>query len=357
MMNSSRLHKNFKLNGRSFTSKKEILTFSKSNLPAVYSFLSDWFDDERFVSVQTSGSTGKPKIIQLKKEYMVNSAVATGRFFNLSEGTAVLLCLSPDYIAGRMMLVRALVLGWCIDIVEPSAHPLKGVAEEYDFCAMVPLQLENSLKKIHRIKKIIVGGAPVSKVLLEKLQNLSTEIFATYGMTETITHIAIKPLNGFSSSAEFISGSSYKTLPHINISKDIRNCLIINAPKISDAPIITNDIVELISEIEFNWLGRFDSIINSGGVKLIPEQIENKLSALIDLRFFVAGIPDEKLGEKMVLVIEGVIQGNLKSQISNLKSIGKYEIPKEIYGVSQFKETENGKMDRNKTIKALLEQP
>ncbi len=355
-MNSSKLHKKFKLNGKSFTTEKEVLIFSKHKHLDLYSFLKDWFDDKPTIKVQTSGSTGNPKTIQLKKEYMINSAKATGAFFNLSEETTALLCLSPDYIAGKMMLVRALVLGWQLDVVEPSSNPLNGLTKQYDFCAMVPLQLDNSLKVIHKIKKVIVGGAPVSKGLLEKLQSISTEVFATYGMTETSTHIAIKPLNKYAMSLQgggtTWQSQHYKILPNINISKDTRGCLIINAPKISDVQIITNDLVEILSETEFKWLGRFDTIINSGGVKLIPEQIEKKLSVAIDHRFFVAGIPDEKLGEKLVLLIEApnLKTEDLKLEIENLTSLDKYRVPKEIYVIKAFVETETKKIQRQKTL-------
>ncbi len=154
------------------------------------SFLKPILISDDFIIVNTSGSTGKPAQIKLKKEHMINSALATGSFFKLPENTTALLCLSPNYIAGKMMLVRALTLGWQIDIVEPSTNPLDKLQKHYDFCAMVPIQLQNSLSKIHFIKKLIVGGGAVSTELIKKLQDVTTEVFATYGMTETITHIA-----------------------------------------------------------------------------------------------------------------------------------------------------------------------
>ncbi len=353
-MINAKLHKNFKLNGNSFQNEKELLSFSKNVSASLTIFLYNWFDTHKFITVQTSGSTGKPKGIKLKKEHMIHSAIATGSFFDLPENTSALVCLSPEYIAGKMMLVRALVLGWHIDIVEPSSSPLQGVTKDYDFCAMVPLQLENSLSGLYRIKKIIVGGAPVSKKLLKELQGISTAVFATYGMTETSTHIAVKPINNITSSV--VERSYFETLPNIKISKDHRNCLVINAPRIVDHKIITNDVVELISETEFKWLGRFDSIINSGGIKLIPELIEKKLATVLDSRFFVFGIPDEKLGQKLVLIVENLqlkIE-NLKLKIKDLKSLDRYEIPKEIYTVKEFAETETKKVNRKRIIKDLF---
>ena len=188
-------HKTFKLNGKSFNSVDELLNFSESISSEVFSFLSVWFNDSSFVKVKTSGSTGKPKEIKLQKEYMINSAKATGAYFNLFEKTTVLSCMSPNFIAGKMMLVRALTLGWNIDVIEPVSNPLEDINKDYDFSAMVPLQLSNSLSKISSIKKLIVGGGVVSNELLNKIQTVKTEIFATYGMTETITHIALSPLN------------------------------------------------------------------------------------------------------------------------------------------------------------------
>jgi o-succinylbenzoate---CoA ligase len=361
----------------------EIVEFSKTISDEISIFLEEWFNNNSFVEVKTSGSTGIPKRILLQKNQMLYSARATGAYFNLPEKTSALLCMSPSYIAGKMMLVRALTLGWNIDVIEPTSHPLKNIDKEYDFAAMVPLQLHNSLNDIQRIKKLIVGGGIVTNELLSKIQHVETNIFATYGMTETITHIAVKKLNNFNSvigreekqsigsDAKITSGdtllrndviaseakqSLYHILPNINISKDIRGCLIIDAPKISSKKIITNDLVELISDTTFKWLGRFDTIINSGGIKLIPEQIEVKLSDIITQRFFVAGISDVLLGEKLILVIEDKKNLNkdiILQRMKNLQSLSKYEIPKEIYFLEQFVETETKKVNRRKTLKIL----
>lgn len=357
-MIKSPFHNAFKLQGRSFNSKDELIDFSKEISTEVAEFLMDWFNNASFVEVKTSGSTGNPKIIQLQKEHMINSAMATGEYFDLPEKTTALLCMSPNYIAGKMMLVRSLTLGWSLDIVAPALNPLKNLKKQYDFSAMVPMQLHNSLAEIHKIKKMIIGGGAISNELLSKIQNVKSEIFATYGMTETITHIAVKKLNQFRH-AELISTSHYKTLPNIKIAVDERGCLVIEAPTISEKKVITNDLVELISEKEFKWLGRFDNIINSGGIKLIPEQIEEKLAKIVESRFFVAGKHDVILGEKLILVIEDeAIIEELKNsrntdilkEIKNSKLFSKYEIPKEIYFLEKFIETESKKLDRTKTL-------
>ena len=359
-MKNNTFHTDFRLHGNSFDSKTDLLHFTEKYRNDVFLFLADWFDDSDFVTVSTSGSTGKSKKIQLKKEFMINSANATGHFFELNNGTTALLCLPVQYIAGKMMLVRAMVLGWHLDVVEANSFPLKGIEKNYDFSAMVPLQLYNSLDNIDKINKLIVGGGVVSDELRLKILNLPTKIFATYGMTETITHIAIKPLNKASlrGGTMWQSFDNYISLPNIQIAIDKRSCLVINAPKVSKDKIVTNDLVEIISENQFKWLGRVDHIINSGGIKLIPEQIEEKLSKIIKQRFFVAGVPDTILGEKLVLVIE-IQNSKLNIQdfsikVDSLISLDKFEIPKEIYLIEQFVETETKKIQRQKTLDMIL---
>ncbi|HEY9170055.1 MAG TPA: AMP-binding protein [Lutibacter sp.] len=363
-MKKNTFHSAFKLQGKSFNSKEELIDFSKEISLEVADFLIDWFDAKSFVEVKTSGSTGNPKIIQLQKEQMIHSAKATGAYFNLPENTTALLCMSPNYIAGKMMLVRALTLGWHLDILEPTSNPLKNSDKVYDFSAMVPLQLHNSLGDIYKIKKLIVGGGAVSKDLLHIIQEVKTEIFATYGMTETITHIAVKKLNHFNKViASETKQSYYSILPNIKISIDKRGCLVIDAPTISEEKVITNDLVELISPNEFKWLGRIDNVINSGGIKLIPEQIEEKLVGIIENRFFVASKKDEILGEKLILVIEDLnieklnksTQAVILEDIKNSKLFSIYEIPKEIYFLDKFLETETNKIDRTKTLELLKE--
>ncbi|MDC9721448.1 MAG: AMP-binding protein [Urechidicola sp.] len=354
-----KLHSGFELNGTSFKNTQELLRFSESVSNSIHTFLKQFFDEADSVKLQTSGSTGTPKTIEIKKKSMVNSALATGSFFDLGKGTTVLLCMNPEFIAGKMMLVRALILGWKLDVVAPSLNPFKDVKKKYDFSAIVPLQVANSLDDLHKVKKLIIGGGVISKELENQLQELSTEFFATYGMTETVSHIAVRRITNYE-----LRNTNYKVLPKINISKDNRNCLVINAPLITESEIVTNDLVEIISDSEFKWLGRYDNIINSGGIKLIPEQIEGKLSKIIDQRFFVAGIPDELLGEKLVLLVEIQSDKGSKEQrgkvkkrkivisnaVRNLKTLDKYETPKEIYFIDKFVETATKKIQREKTL-------
>ncbi|MBU3013035.1 AMP-binding protein [Polaribacter vadi] len=350
-LEQNKFHKNFKLNGVSFSSVDEILSFSKSISVDIHLFLQNWFSNEIAITVKTSGSTGTPKSIQLKKELMINSAKATGNYFNLPQNTKALLCLPIVYIAGKMMLIRALTLGWQLDVIESNSNPLEIIKNKYDFSAMVPLQVENSISKLNLIKQLIVGGGVVSNSLQNKLQTVTTNVFATYGMTETITHIAVKKLNNFSNkNTNLVENLFYETLPNVTIYIDERNCLVIDAKKVSEEIIFTNDVVQLISDNHFKWLGRFDNVINSGGVKLHPEKIEEKLSKIITNRFFVTGITNEKLGEKLILIIEG----NKQEVSFENCSLSKFEKPKEIYFVSNFIETETGKIQRKLTIQQIL---
>ncbi|WP_420601391.1 AMP-binding protein [Flagellimonas sp.] len=349
-----KIHPQFKLNGThyNFNELEELgYSFVREGTPFEASmgvFLLDWVNSKPLLEVQTSGSTGKPKNISLKKEHMVNSAIATGEYFQLHSGNKALLCLPCSGIAGKMMLVRAMVLGLALDYVDPSSTPLKDTAATFDFVAMVPLQVKNSLEQLHQIKTLLIGGASIPKGLREKLGSVPTQMFETYGMTETITHIAVKKIGKK-------GNDHFEILPNIKISVDNRNCLVITAPKVSDGKVITNDIVELLGEGKFKWLGRYDSIINSGGVKLIPEQIEQKLSAILHSRFFVTGIPDESLGQKLILIVEGsrISTEELLEQIKNLEDLHKYEVPKAIYTLESFTQTETGKIQRKKTLQQL----
>lgn len=350
----NKIHPNFKLNGKSFSNEGALCNYAKKVALETSLFLEEWFNSETYVIVNTSGSTGKPKAIQLQKNFMINSAQATGAYFNLEATTKALLCLPISYIAGKMMLIRAVTLGWHLDIVESNSSPLQNIHTVYDFSAMVPLQVENSLSKLSLVDTLIVGGGAISDTLYQKLQKVSTTVFATYGMTETITHIAVQKVNKGKDGFKLpIQKAFFKALPDVDLFIDQRNCLVIKAPKVAKKTVFTNDVVQLISENEFEWLGRFDNIINSGGVKLNPEQIEKKLGQLITNRFFVSGIPDEKLGEKLILIVEGAANCISIDQIKNISTLAKFEIPKKIYFLDQFIETSTGKIQRTGTMKMI----
>lgn len=285
----------------------------------------------------TSGTTGMPKLIQINKQAMVNSALATGDFFGLEPGDRALQCLPVKYVAGKMMLIRAMILGLDLEFVAPSANPLENVEGNFDFVAMVPLQAQHSIKELKRVKKIIIGGAKINKALERQLLKIKSEIYETFGMTETITHIAAKR----------IGEKAFTVLPNVTISYDESNCLVLSAPKISNEIIHTNDIVELVNENQFIFLGRKDNVINSGGIKLIPELIEEKLAGKIEQNYFITSKEDATLGNKVVLVIEGD-DYTLDDEV--FEDLDKYEVPKEIIFVKKFKETVSGKLMRNESL-------
>jgi O-succinylbenzoic acid--CoA ligase len=337
------VHNKFKLNGFSFT-KDDLLRVAYSFIKEgeAYEkplgiFILDWFDPKSYLEMNTSGSTGVPKIIRVDKQAMVNSALATGDFFGLQPGQKVLHCLPTDYVAGKMMFVRAFILGLDMEFVAPSSHPMERVKGDFDFCGMVPLQAKNSLKDLHRIKKLIIGGAKINKTLENELVVIPSQIYETYGMTETITHIAAKR----------VGESAFSVLPNVKVTQDDRHCLVIDAHTISGEKIVTNDLAELISDTQFVWKGRFDNVINSGGIKLIPEQIEEKLATSISNCFFVYGQADELLGEKLVLYVEGE---SMPIDESVFEALDKYERPKEIVFVPEFKRTATGKVIRDQSI-------
>jgi len=348
------------LDGKSFSSKKDFICYVEEKYPEHFDFISELFNDKEYITAFTSGSTGKPKKITILKQFLFNSAKNTLDFFDLPPKTKALLNLSSGFIAGKMMWVRAIIGGWYLDVVQPDNQSIcKQLNDnEYDFGAMVPLQVYHNIDKIHKIKKIIIGGGQVSNTFLQKMQNLPNKIYATYGMTETVTHIAVKPLN-ISANKNFYhrkeQEGSYRLLPYIRIEMDTRACLMITAPQLANDTVITNDLVEIIDAAHFRWLGRYDNIINSGALKFIPEQIESKLQSIIHKNFFVAGIPDEILGEKLVLIVEG--QVDEISLINQCKDVlNRYEVPKRIYKMTNFVRTDSGKIMRDKTLQKLIKE-
>lgn len=352
-----KVHNKFKLNNRNYSYEelKEVAySFIKEGKPfekALGDFLADWLDSKDYIKTKTSGTTGKPKTIKIKKQAMVHSAIATGNYFGLKPGDKALHCLPTQFIAGKMMLVRAIILGLQIDVVEPASVLNFNTKKHYTFCAMVPMQLQQNIKKISHIKTLIVGGAPLSFNLKEQIKNLKTKVYATYGMTETITHIAVMPLNHVDDDTSNPRVKNiYHTLPNIKISQDERHCLVIEAPQLTKGKLVTNDVVTLYSNTSFEWLGRIDNVINSGGIKLYPEQIEKKLQSRITNRFFVASESDKTLGERLILVLEAA-NNNLPATIFD--DLDGYEKPKRVYAVSKFIETTSGKLQRSKTLELI----
>jgi len=317
-------------------------------------FCRQWLNGQATFSLKTSGSTGKPKTIEISREQMLLSARQTINFFNLKPADTVLVCLNTAYIAGIMMLVRAFESGAKIIVVEPSSNPLINISTKIDFLAIVPLQLQQILdnpisrSRMEDCRATIVGGAQVSYALEEKLGATKANVYATFGMTETLTHFALKKLNSG-------KGDYFTVFDDVVIGQDSRGCLTVSSPVTGEKKLVTNDIVEILSDKEFKWLGRIDNVINSGGIKLQIEDIELGVEKAffeigISNRFFIDSKADPIFGKKVVLVIES--SGELAA-LKNLdwkKYLSQYQHPKEILYCPQFKETPTGKIDRQLTM-------
>ncbi len=336
------------INGKHYDNEN-LLSIDDSEIRA---FLEEWENEEPSIPVKTSGSTGKPKLIHLLKSDMIASAKLTGDYFNLENAQTALLCLPLKYIAGKMMLVRAMVLGLDLISVKPSSNPIINCIQSISFAAMTPMQvntvLNQSPDKLNLIKQLIIGGAPVNSPLESKLQEVKTHCYSTYGMTESITHIAVKKINGKYKSKYF------EALPNITFQPNKDDCLIIKTPHLSISTITTSDIIKIIDKQTFKWIGRIDNVINSGGIKIHPEELETRVSNLFhNARFFFSSLPDELLGERLILVIES--QNNISELESSLeKLLDTFEMPKTIYYTDSFLETKTRKLDRIKTLQSVL---
>ena len=333
-------------------------------------FCRAWLSGQTEFVLQTSGSTGTPKPITLTRAQMQASAHLTGQTLGLQPGDAALVCLNIRYVAGVMMLVRGLELGLPMTIIEPVSNPLAGFDPDqttFGFAAFVPLQLQTILAQtpdklpiLDRMRAILIGGAATSPALEQALQVIGSPVFATYGMTETVSHIALRRLNGSDQSDLFTA------LDGVDLGTDERGCLHITSAATNFERVQTNDVVELMvgptvgapAGSQFRLLGRADTIINSGGVKVQPEPVEHIIGDVLAKtggagRLFVAGLPDERLGQRVVVFLENmgihqdswaVIQETIRQQI------GPYAVPKETITVAEFAETPTGKIDRAKTV-------
>ncbi len=344
-----------RINGKLYSHQNYRQLLNTGNEPWVQSivgFLDEWFNNNDFIEVKTSGSTGIPKTIRLSKQSMMHSANMTCRFFGLEAESNALLCLPADYIAGKMMIVRAFVSGMNLTVVKPSASPFENLSEIIDFAAITPYQFVNSYQSIKEtpIKKIIIGGSQVSLRLEKMMEELDAELYETYGMTETCSHVALRKLNKENKSEYF------EILEGVEIRTDERNCLIIKAPALANEDLTTNDVVEIKDTTHFKWLGRYDNVINSGGIKIFPEQVEKKIEPFIDGRFFIGAVPDEMLNQKVILVMEGKpLQPDKKNNLlKNMDStLNKYEKPKDIFFKEEFELSSVGKILKNKILSSL----
>jgi O-succinylbenzoic acid--CoA ligase len=318
------------------------IQLKKDSRSKVELFCRQW-EDEAPISIQTSGSTGKPKVLHFTKAQFIVSAQKTQAFFHLHKNTKALLCLSPDSIGGKMMLVRALVGNYTLYITEPSLDPLEQLTEPIDFVALVPTQLAHilkntsSLSKLKTVQNILIGGADISMELSEQLLFHGIKAYQSYGMTETVSHVALREIG---------KETAYQALPGIRFTATTDNCLTIHYPELLSQAIQTTDAVELLSEQSFLWKGRTDFVINSGGKKIHPEALEQRLSTYISGRFFLHSIPHPLWGEALVLVTEEPFSLKKTDLVPYFSS---HEIPKFSQTVPMIL-TASGKIQRTLTF-------
>ena len=332
-------------------------------------FLQEWNSPSETLLVHTSGSTGKPKPMWVEKQRMLNSAHITCDFLGLRPGDSALLCMSLDYIAGKMMVVRSIERKLRLFSVKPSGHPLsdeslaKMVEMDFDFVAMVPMQVYNTLQvpqereRLSRIKHLIIGGGAIDDALAEELRGLPGAVWSTYGMTETLSHIALRRLNG-EEACEW-----YQPFDSVGVSLNSDGCLVIDAPLVCSEPLVTNDIAEIKQQetsshssdassslktssphVLFRIKGRKDNVICSGGIKIQIEEVENLLRQHLDAPFLLAKKKDEKFGEIAVLVTES---GDLEGVEAICRQVlPKYWVPRQYLHFDQLPMTETGKPKR-----------
>ncbi len=340
----------------------------------IWQFIRNWFNPSvTSIKIFTSGSTGSPKQIEHSKQAMLNSARMTGKVLDLKEGDNTLLCLPTSKIAGMMMVVRSICTKMDLHCIQPSATPLKDLEEgtKISFAAFTPMQLHSAAKNFAHFKaaqtidKIIVGGEAISAEVLDIVNRFSNKVYHTFGMTETISHIALKRLNGKEADAH------YQVLDGITISTGEQNRLIIEAPELSQPHLVTNDVVRLVvvskvtnnsnetynSHQQFDWLGRTDNVINSGGVKIYPEELEQKLQSHIQPAFFITAIPDEVTGNKLVLAIEmiSLTESDKQELREEFSKFDKLHRPKAVLLFGRFVKTTNGKTRRKETMQGAYE--
>ena len=310
---------------------------------SVEEFIAEWHSDSAYVRVQTSGSTGAPKPMLVEKRRMQNSARITCDFLGLKAGDTALLCMSLDYIAGKMMVVRSLERGLRLLAVEPSGHPLMALADRIDFAAMVPLQVWNTLQvpeeraRLEAIKHLIIGGGAIDEAMADELRAFPNAVWSTYGMTETLSHIALRRLNGPEAS------EWYTPFPSVSVSLTDEDCLVIDAPEVCAQRLVTNDIAELSADGRFRILGRKDNVICSGGIKIQAEEVERQLQPHLHEPFLISKRRDAKFGEIVVLLTEGSVDE--ARQICE-RILTQYHRPRAYVHIDHIPLTETGKPAR-----------
>lgn len=310
---------------------------------SILAFLRQWDSPDEYVQIKTSGSTGSPKIINARKEFMVRSAIRTCHFFKLVKSSVALLCLPATYIAGQMMIVRAIVSGFDLLVDSPKGNPAERLQCKVDFSAMVPNQVITCLQKpqsLNNIRSLIIGGGKVGEQLSALLKSVETNCYETFGMTETLSHIAVRKVSP-------IEDQCFTTLDGISVKKSEQGTLVVDYPDLEISGMCTNDIVEVLNSNVFRWCGRADFVINSGGIKISPEDVERDIARLFpEMRFCISSRPDAKLGNKLVLVAENLPMQQIPLLDFLKANMRPYYAPKEIFLIDTLPTNAHGKLDR-----------
>lgn len=330
-------------------------------------FLREWNSDAPTVLVHTSGSTGRPKPLRVEKSRMEASARMTCRFLGLREGDSALLCLPLDYIAGKMMVVRALTCGLKLLTVPPTGHPLADIgpllspeSPSIGLAAMVPLQVWNTLRvseereRLRCVRHLLIGGGPVDDAMAEELRDFPNAVWSTYGMTETLSHIALRRLSGPEAS------QWYTPFDDVTVSLSEEGCLVVDAPAVHDGPLVTSDIAELEAPSaagqgcrRFRILGRKDNVICSGGVKIMMEEVERQLRRHLDVPFMITKAPDARLGEQVVLLTEATDVDAIEALCRQV--LPQFYMPRRLLTVAKLPLTETGKPARHEAERLARE--
>lgn len=334
----------------------------------VFRFIREWMSEKQVFELQTSGSTGAPKSIKAGRQQMEASARATLDFLKIPPTSPVTLCIDARFVGGIMQLVRALINNHPLQVISPSvklSDQLSGYAS-LGLLSLVPLQLyellTNGAAILTRANVILVGGGPLNEQVLPQLAQISPPIYHTYGMTETLSHIALRRLN-IGSSTGFPTGfpTGFTVLPGIEIKTDNRSCLVIKGEVTNFKEVVTNDVVEMLDSHSFVWKGRIDEVVNSGGIKIFPEEVDKKIrteirSSFGEGHYFSYGVPDKKLGQKLVLFVESSDKNvDIQHVLAMLKSrLPRFHGPKEIFILDHFFKTGSGKIDKKKTAFSVL---
>lgn len=333
-------------------------------------FCRRWLCGEDIFFLRTSGSTGQPKLIGLNRAQMIASAHLTGEALGLRRGDEALVCLPTNYIAGLMMLVRGFELGLSLIVITPRRNPLAGFSDDIAiaFTSLTSLQLQEILSAtpekrvvLNRMRAVLVGGSPIPEAVLKQIETLEVPVFHSYGMTETVSHVALKRLNGPSASEYFIPLKGVKT------GLSSQGCLTISSVLTENQTLVTNDLVDLRTDGSFRWLGRIDNVINSGGIKIQAESVELVLARLFQTfsngalsarRFFVGPLDHPEFGQAVVAVIEGQplsqeMVAEIRVQLLKSKLLTDYEIPRYYCFLPRLVETATGKINRRASLLAL----